>query len=84
MEEAPSRLLSRYPEPEAFLRFFQPPPETRFYAGVDLHARSLFLAVLDRDGHSRLDLPSRAAGVRLSVGCGSSAAFGARSRACSR
>jgi transposase len=32
------------------MRYFQPLPETRFYAGVDLHARSLFLSVLDRDG----------------------------------
>ena len=29
------------------MRYFQPPPDTRFYAGVDLHARSLFLVVLD-------------------------------------
>ncbi len=35
------------------MRCFQPPPETRFYAGVDLHARSLFLVVLDRDGQER-------------------------------
>jgi transposase len=35
------------------MRCFQPPAETRFYAGVDLHARSLFLAVLDRDGQER-------------------------------
>src|SRR5207253_8409150 len=43
----------RTPEPEAFMRCFLPPPETRFYAGVDLHARSLFLCVLDRDGQER-------------------------------
>src|SRR5689334_19713338 len=54
MEEAPSRLPSHDLEPEAFMRCFQPPPETRFYAGVDLHARSLFLSVLDRDGQERL------------------------------
>jgi transposase len=35
------------------MRFFTPPADTRFYAGVDLHARSLFLAVLDRDGLAR-------------------------------
>jgi transposase len=35
------------------MRFFQPPADTRFYAGVDLHARSLFLSVLDRDGQAR-------------------------------
>src|SRR5262245_24482526 len=52
MEGAPSRLPAS-PDPEAFMRFFQPSPETRFYAGVDLHARSLFLVVLDRDGQAR-------------------------------
>ncbi len=35
------------------MRYFQPPADTQFYAGVDLHARSLFLSILDRDGHSR-------------------------------
>jgi transposase len=35
------------------MRYFQPPADTRFYGGVDLHARSLFLAVLDRDGQQR-------------------------------
>jgi transposase len=35
------------------MRFFQPPADVRFYAGVDLHARSLFLCVLDRDGQER-------------------------------
>src|SRR6266487_6557282 len=53
MEMASSRLPSHYPEPEAFRRYFQPPADTRFYAGVDLHARSLFLVVLDRDGQAR-------------------------------
>jgi hypothetical protein len=46
MKEAPSRLPSRHLKPEAFLRYFQPATATRFYAGVDLHARSLYLAVL--------------------------------------
>src|SRR5262245_5212728 len=42
------------PQPEAFtMRYFQPPADARFYAGCDLHARSLFLAVLDRDGQER-------------------------------
>jgi hypothetical protein len=50
MEEAPSRLPSHHPYLEAFRRYFQPPADTRFYAGVDLHARSLFLCILDRDG----------------------------------
>src|SRR5262245_4422161 len=36
------------------MRCFHPAPETRFYAGVDLHARSLFLCVLDRDGRELL------------------------------
>jgi transposase len=36
------------------MRHFQPPADTRFYAGVDLHARSLYLVVLDRDGQTRL------------------------------
>jgi transposase len=35
------------------MRYFQPPAGTRFYAGVDLHARSLFLAILDHDGQER-------------------------------
>jgi hypothetical protein len=41
------------------MRCFQPPPQTRFYAGVDLHARSLFLAVLDRDGQERFARKAR-------------------------
>ena len=36
------------------MRTFQPPPETRFYGGVDLHARTLYLCVLDQDGSVRL------------------------------
>jgi transposase len=35
------------------MRYFQPPADTRFYGGIDLHARSLFLSVLDHDGHER-------------------------------
>ncbi len=34
------------------MRSFQPPADTRFYAGVDLHARSLYLVVLDREGQA--------------------------------
>jgi transposase len=53
MEEAPSRLPSHHPYPEAFtMRSFQPPADTQFYAGVDLHARSLYLVVLDTDGQT--------------------------------
>jgi transposase len=38
---------------EAFtMRSFTPPADTRFYAGIDLHARALFLVILDRDGHT--------------------------------
>jgi transposase len=36
------------------MRCFQPPPATRFYAGVDLPARTLYLCILDRDGRVRL------------------------------
>jgi transposase len=54
VEGAPSRLPSPHPEPGAFTRrCFQPPADTRFYAGVDPHARSLFLCILDRDGQER-------------------------------
>jgi hypothetical protein len=35
------------------MRYFQPPANTRFYAGVDLHANSLFLVVLDQQGQTR-------------------------------
>src|SRR5262245_21164560 len=43
------------------MRSYQPPADTRFYAGVDLHARSLYLAVLDRDGQTRFarNLPAQ-------------------------
>src|SRR5262245_3365427 len=43
-----------HPEPEALMRTFPPPPGTRFYAGADLHARTLYLCVLDYDGRVRL------------------------------
>jgi hypothetical protein len=49
------------------MRFFQPSADIRFYAGVDLHARSLF---------SRHSLQTRVAGVRMRVGCGWSLASG--------
>jgi hypothetical protein len=55
MEEAPSR-LHHISASEAFtMRSFQPPLDTRFYAGVDLHTRSLFLVVLDTDGTDRMN-----------------------------
>src|SRR5262249_53424930 len=43
------------------MRPFHPPADTRFYAGVDLHARALFLVVLDRDGQTRFgrNLPAQ-------------------------
>jgi transposase len=64
------RLPSRSPEPEAFMRCYQPPADARFYAGVDLHARSLFLTVLDRDGQSRLarNLPAAAEPFLQAIG----------------
>jgi transposase len=50
MELARRQLL--VPQPEVFtMRAFSPPHDTRFYAGVDLHARALFLVLLDRDGN---------------------------------
>src|SRR5262245_34330392 len=61
MELAPSGLPSHL-QPEAFtMRSFQPPADTRFYAGVDLHAKSLFLVVLDHEGQTRLarNLPAQ-------------------------
>jgi transposase len=44
------------------MRTFQPPADTRFYAGVDLHARALFLVVLDTEGQTRYarNLPAQA------------------------
>src|SRR6516164_6842680 len=41
---------ARQPQEAFIMRCFTPPAGTRFYAGVDLHARALFLVVLDRDG----------------------------------
>jgi transposase len=32
------------------MRIFTPPAETRFYAGLDLHARAIFVVILDREG----------------------------------
>jgi transposase len=34
------------------MRSFIPAADVRFYAGVDLHARNLFLVILDRDGRT--------------------------------
>jgi hypothetical protein len=34
------------------MRSFTPPADSRFYAGVDRHARASFLVILDRDGHT--------------------------------
>src|SRR5947208_84804 len=51
MEMAPSR-LHRHPNRRPSMRSFQPPADTRFYAGVDLHARALFLVVLDHQGQT--------------------------------
>lgn len=53
MEVALGCLASHHSYLEVFMRYFTPPAEAQFYAGVDLHARSLFLDVLDRDGQER-------------------------------
>jgi hypothetical protein len=34
------------------MRYYQPPTDTRFYAGLELHARSLFLVILDHTGQT--------------------------------
>jgi transposase len=51
------------------MRYFQPPPDTRFYAGVDLHARALFLVVLDHTGQIRYarNLPANPESFRQAV-----------------
>jgi transposase len=51
------------------MRSFQPPADTRFYPGVDLHARSLYLVVLDRDGQARFgrNLPAAPEPFRRAV-----------------
>src|SRR6516162_6307627 len=53
LEEAPSRLPSRTRTGGLHHALLPTPRRRRFYAGVDLHARSLFLCVLDRDGEER-------------------------------
>src|SRR5438270_7214153 len=50
MELAPSRLHHTYTSEAFTMRSFTPPADTRFYAGVDLHARAIFLVILDHDG----------------------------------
>jgi len=37
---------------EAFMRFCQ--PHTRFFCGIDLHARSMYICIVDRQGKKRL------------------------------
>ena len=37
------------------MRLYQPQQQTRFYCGVDLHARSLYTHVLDHTGKTVLD-----------------------------
>src|SRR5919197_131470 len=63
MGMAPSRLPSHLSTEAFVMRTFQPPADTRFYAGIDLHARSLYLVVLDRDGQTRFarNLPAQPA-----------------------
>src|SRR5437763_4455663 len=51
------------------MRTFTPPANTRFYCGVDLHARALFLVVLDGDGQVCLarNLPANPDAFRRAV-----------------
>src|SRR6516164_551443 len=51
------------------MRYFQPAAETRFYAGVDLHARSLFLVILDQQGQTRYarNLPANPQAFRKAI-----------------
>jgi hypothetical protein len=37
------------------MRMFQPQQHTRFYCGVDLHARSMYTHILDHTGKTVLD-----------------------------
>src|SRR6516165_1861416 len=48
-----ARCRAHQPQEAFTMRTFTPPAGTRFYAGVDLHARALFLVVLDGDGQVR-------------------------------
>src|SRR5262245_38916330 len=66
MEESTQRPPPEPCHSEAFMRYFQPPADTRFYAGVDLHARSLFLVGLDQHGQIRYarNLPAPPASFR--------------------
>src|SRR5262249_36917803 len=54
---------------EVFMRYFQPPADTRFYAGVDLHASSLFLVILDQQGQLRYarNLPANPQAFRKAI-----------------
>jgi hypothetical protein len=51
------------------MRYFQPPADTRFYAGVDLHARTLFLVILDQQGQTRYarNLPANPQAFRKAI-----------------
>src|SRR5215475_4481657 len=51
------------------MRYFQPPADIRFYAGVDLHARSLYLVVLDPQGQIRYarNLPANPQAFRKAI-----------------
>src|SRR6516162_2167181 len=51
------------------MRYFQPAADTRFYAGVDLHARTLFLVVLDHTGQIRYarNLPANPQAFRKAI-----------------
>ncbi|SRR5579885_3421289 len=76
MEMAPAASIAP-PQPEAFtMRTFTPPATTRFYAGLDLHARAAFLVLLDHEGRTVFaqNLPAQpdaflcAAARRVAVG----------------
>jgi hypothetical protein len=45
-----ARCRAHQPQEAFTMRTFTPPADTRFYAGIDLHARILFLVILDGDG----------------------------------
>jgi len=50
--EPPSGFLPKPLHPEDFMRYLQPDNNIQFYVGVDLHARTLFLAILDHQGQT--------------------------------
>jgi transposase len=51
------------------MRFFIPPADTQYYCGIDLHARTMYPVVLDRDGAIRFhrNLPARPDAFRNAI-----------------